>query len=133
MWLMTKSGMYSIVFKEEVYQVRSRVRKDLQNLIEGVNFTGEITETGNSDYPFRIYVDMEGLLLVLGFLATEVNYDNFKDMIAETPDQRHKLKFYEEIWSILLPLGSGYNDWFQNYMRYPVKNRKTWKIPTPKG
>jgi hypothetical protein len=41
MWLMTKHGFYSIVQKRPgEYHIRSRVRKDLENLVERVPLTG---------------------------------------------------------------------------------------------
>ena len=58
MWLMTKHGFYSIVQKKPgEFHIRSRVRKDLQNLVQRVPLIGaRILDTKDADYAFRIIV-----------------------------------------------------------------------------
>ena len=101
MWLMTKYGFYSIVQKQPgEYHVRSRERQDIENLMTHLSLAqGEIIESERSDYAFRIIVKKEDVEAILKFLGATIDYDNFKDKIDETLDQKHKP--YHEIWGIL--------------------------------
>jgi len=56
MSLMTKHGFYSIIQnKAGEFHIRSRVRKDLENLVECVPLSeAKILSTKEADYPFRI-------------------------------------------------------------------------------
>ena len=101
MWLMTKYGFYSIVQKQPgEYHVRSRERNDIENLMDQVPLAQvQVIESKHSDYAFRIIVKKEDVLAILKFLGETIDYDNFKDKIDETPDQKHKP--YYEIWDIL--------------------------------
>ena len=101
MWLMTKYGFYSIVQKEPgVYHVRSRERKDIENLVKNVPLPdAEIVESNLTDYAVRVIVGQEDVLAVLKFLGENIDYDNFKAKIERTPDQEHKP--YHEVWQVL--------------------------------
>ncbi|MDO9585761.1 MAG: hypothetical protein Q7I93_04660, partial [Syntrophales bacterium] len=92
MWLMTKYGFYSIVQKlPNEFHVRSRERRDLQNLIDNIPLSGcLISESKSTDYLARIIVDLNMVLKILQFIGSTLDYDNFKQRIAETPDQAHK-------------------------------------------
>jgi hypothetical protein len=108
MWLMTKHGFYSIVQKEPgKYHVRSRERQDLENLVDRVPLPQvEIHETPMRDYAFRMIVDQQIVMMILEFLGNTVDYDNFKDCIANTSDQAHKP--YHEVWGILSQMLGAY-------------------------
>lgn len=101
MWLMTKYGFYSIVQKQPgEYHVRSRDRKDIENLVTRLLLAKvQIIESKSSDYAFRIIVKKEDVEAILKFLGETIDYDNFKDKIDQTPDQKHKP--YHEVWGIL--------------------------------
>jgi hypothetical protein len=101
MWLMTKHGFYSIVLKEPVrFHVRARERQDLQNLIDRVPLPGvEIIDTPDGDYAARLVVDGAVVLKILEFLGNTLDYSNFKNQIAKTPDQSHKP--YHEVWGVM--------------------------------
>ena len=101
MWLMTKYGFYSIVQKQPgEYHVRSRERKDIENLVTRLPLAQvQIIETKRSDYAFRIIVKKEDVMAIMKFLGETIDYDNFKNKIGQTPDQRHKP--YHEVWRIL--------------------------------
>jgi hypothetical protein len=98
---MTKYGFYSIVQKlPNVYHVRSRERRDLQNLIDEVPLPGSsISESKSTDYLARIIVDRDVVMKILQFLGSTLDYDNFKQQIAETPDQAHKP--YHSVWKVI--------------------------------
>jgi hypothetical protein len=108
MWLMTKHGFYSIVQKEPgKYHIRSREPQDLENLVDRVPLPQvEIYDTPSRDYAARLIVDQQILMLILEFLGNTVDYDNFKDCIANTADQAHKP--YHEIWGILAQMLGAY-------------------------
>lgn len=101
MWLMTKFGFYSIVRKKPgEYHVRSRERRDLDNLVKGVPLTGaKIVDTPEADYASRIVTDEATVLAILAFLGQTLDYPNFKGKIDADPDQRHKP--YHEVWRVM--------------------------------
>ncbi len=101
MWLMTKHGFYSIVRKQEdVYHVRAREQKDLENLVQGVPLPrATIVESDYTDYRFRIIVKKEHVLAVLRFLGDNLDYSNFKNTIDRMPDQKRKP--YHEVWRVM--------------------------------
>jgi hypothetical protein len=101
MWLMTKVGFYSIVQKQPgEYHVRSRERKDIENLMTQLPLDQvQIIESKSRDYAFRIIVKKEDVEAILKFLGETINYDNFKNKVDQTPDQKHKP--YHEVWGIL--------------------------------
>lgn len=108
MWLATKRGFYSIVQKEPpddgepaVYHLRAHVREDLENLLRVTGLQREILAWPSADYRFRILASQQEVFDVISTLAERIDYDNFKGAIAATPDQRHKLDAYHEVWSTL--------------------------------
>lgn len=103
MWLMTKHGFYSITQAptQGQYQIRAREHHDLENLIAGPLVGCKIIKSPYSDYPYRIMVDGARLDDVMAYLASTLDYGNFKDQIHNTPDQAHKNKPYMQIWAVL--------------------------------
>ena len=123
MWLATKLGFYSIVFKPThldpdgppAYIVRSRDREDLSRLLiasfleEGSEFPhhtqkfvdDNIYSYDKSDYPFRIILEESEIPVVMETIAKSVTYDNFKDEIERTPHQCRKLDAYKRLWTDL--------------------------------
>ena len=103
MWLMTKHGFYSIVQKKPgEFHIRSRVRKDLENLVQRVPLAGtKILDTKSADYAFRVIVGKDEVLSVMEFMGETLDYSNFKSHIARTPDQEQKHDVYAQVWSLL--------------------------------
>jgi hypothetical protein len=101
MWLMTKHGFYSIVRKKpDEFHIRSRERRDLENLVKGVPLPdAKIVDTPEADYACRIVTDGTTVLAVLDFLGRTLDYHNFKGKIDATPDQKHKP--YHEVWGVM--------------------------------
>jgi hypothetical protein len=108
MWIASKLGFYSIVQKPShldpdgpaVFQVRARDKADLKRLTK--EYPTEIHEYCYSDYPYRIIVPTaEDLAKVMRILGDSIDYDNFKDKIEETPNQKHKLHAYKQLWGLL--------------------------------
>ena len=110
MWLMTKHGFYSIVQKQQgEFHVRARVRKDLENLQERVPLAGrEIQASKDTDYPYRLIVGEAEVLKVLRFLGETLDYSNFKNTVADTPDQAAKHDLYAKFWGMALRSLGGY-------------------------
>lgn len=134
MWICVKSGFFSIVKKGGAgeYQIRARVKKDLQNLVKLCNWqgteAGQIRTTSNSDYSFRIIINKEGLLALMERAVLDIDYPNFKDAIKNIPDQIPKLDIYHQIWALMLQLqpirknvswDSQDKEWEQNYLAQP--------------
>ncbi|MBF0350930.1 MAG: hypothetical protein HQM11_07845 [SAR324 cluster bacterium] len=107
MWLMTTSGFFSIVRKyskahDEIrYHVRSRSKKDLENLLKLSKVNEDILVFRNSDYPHRICVQKSQYEQIMQALMAEVEYSNFKSEVGRIPDQRHKEIAYHKIWAIM--------------------------------
>lgn len=102
MWLATQYGFYSIVQKENgQYHVRSRIQKDLENLIALASQDHKIHRWEGADYRYRIIVEQGDFVEIMGRLALSLDYPNFKNQIARTNDQRDKLHAFHEIWAIM--------------------------------
>ena len=102
MWLATKHGFYSIIQKEQgVYYVRARVRKDLENLLQASGVEHEVHSWPTADYRYRIIIGPEDLLKVIVTLTATLDYPNFKNCVAQQPDQCDKLSAYHDIWATM--------------------------------
>jgi len=107
MWLMTKQGFYSIVQHKDLpgtFQVRSRARQDLENLLAlvGKPLAGlELVASPHNDYAYRLLVSREQKDAILAALGEEIDYPNFKSEIAQRPDQRSKLTAYHDVWAVM--------------------------------
>ena len=114
MWILTKIGFYSITKKPshfnpdgpEVFNIRGRDKDDLKRFAELVSpdlaKRPVVHEYSRSDYPYRVYLNtQEEMDAVMAKLSALIDYDNFKDMIDETPHQKAKKEPYEEFWTLL--------------------------------
>lgn len=99
MWVSSKFGFYSIVKKPDGWNVRARVKKDLENVLAASGLENPIKVYPEADYRFRIIVDAAGLAAVFEVLEKSIDYDNFKSMIGRTPDQQEKLHAYHNVWN----------------------------------
>src|SRR3954453_4833552 len=84
MWLMTPRGFYSVVAHRDdpdVLLVRARDRADLESLTE-LSPGLAIANTPERDYAWRVLMARAEWERVLGLLATEIDYPNFKDEVA---------------------------------------------------
>ena len=110
MWLMTKHGFYSIVQKQPgEFHIRARVRKDLDNLVARVPLAAaEIHSSKDADYTYRIIAGKSEVLAIMQFLGDTIDYSNFKNTIARTPDQQDKHHAYSTVWHTLLDAFGGF-------------------------
>ena len=111
MWLATKYGWFSIVQKQApdegdaaIYHVRARVKQDLENLLAATALQLELQDWPSADYRYRIIVGQQEVMSIMAHLAETLDYDNFKSMIGNTPDQRAKLHAYHDIWGVMMKL-----------------------------
>lgn len=111
MWLATKHGFYSIVQKaHREYHVRARVRQDLENLLDLVGKELDVQDWPLADYRYRIIVQQREISEIMAALALSLDYPNFKNQIAGSPDQRVKLDAFHEIWAIMAGFGQRTKD-----------------------
>ena len=99
MWIATEKGFFSIV-KDTVtgsMLVRARKKRDLKQLFPGK----KIITDRNKDYAYRVFATQDEVAEKLFDLGLEIEYHNFKSHIGETKNQKDKLPFYGQIWSIM--------------------------------
>ncbi len=102
MWLFTKQGFYSIVRKDGgEWHVRARARKDLENLNRLAGTDHAIHRSEEADYRWRMVVPGAEAQRLVGRLADDIDYSNFKSAVARTPGQEDKVGILHEIWSLM--------------------------------
>jgi hypothetical protein len=100
MWIASKNGFISIVqHREYPDQVlfRARVRKDLESLFP----QEEIISTPEADYGFRGFVSKQEAAAIISQQVMDIDYPNFKNAVAQTPNQKDKLHAYHDIWGVM--------------------------------
>jgi hypothetical protein len=108
MWLYTKLGFFSIVYKtpckKDELLVRARCRQDLEalskKLTESNDFKGKIIESKDSDYAYRMVVPRSVLAPFLAELMKNLDYANFKGTIPYNDRLRHAAYF--KCWDAML-------------------------------
>ena len=103
MWVFLNNSFLSIVEnrnnKEELL-VRSRVRGDIDKIFPDSN----IFEMEKSDYKYRSYIKKIEVSEKIREIVTNINYDNFKNSISKSEDQRHSS--YLNVWNEMRKLQS---------------------------
>ena len=103
MWVFLNNSFLSIVEnrnnKEELL-VRSRVRGDIDKIFPDSN----IFEMENSDYKYRSYIKKIEVSEKIREIVTNINYENFKNSISKSEDQRHSS--YLNVWNEMRKLQS---------------------------
>ena len=103
MWLFTRHGFYSLTRsadEPDKLQVRARVRQDLDNLQKLTALTGHILETPAADYRWRWIVTPTQAEAITRRLTQDIDYSNFKGVVAKQSDQCSKLTGLHAIWEI---------------------------------
>jgi hypothetical protein len=106
MWLVTDRGFYSVVDKGDrpgYLCVRARVRADLESLFEFeplAGYAGDVIETGDSDYRFRVYFTREDWVSASAELARQIDYPNFKSAVKQRQG-RDRADTYLNVWNDL--------------------------------
>ena len=83
MWLFTRYGFFSVVWKRDRIQIRARCRRHLESLKKRFPFLlGGILELPDADYRYRVETDRESWIATAGDLAAEIDYGNFKEEVG---------------------------------------------------
>lgn len=85
MWVFTSTGFISAVRKHDrpnVITVRSRDRRSLEPLVEFAGTDIKVSPFG--DYPYRAFIEPEVFTKWVAKQADEIDYDNFKNRVAQT-------------------------------------------------
>lgn len=105
MWLFTKHGYYAIVKdkkEEDTYWLRGRIEADLNNVIELMDLENpEILYKDYADYKYRIKLSKKEFIDFMLNIADNLDYSNFKSMMDNNANQRHKIFAYYEVYNVL--------------------------------
>ncbi len=110
MWIFSTLGFFSCTRSAEdfeTFQIRARVRGDLENLIHEMGLQVRVLETPNADYRYRLLVDQATFRAIVAELVERVNYSNFKNEVHDTPGQESKAGPYLRVWSAMASLQDG--------------------------
>ena len=124
MWVFTKYGFFSAVCTRQGsgrrgqpvdpnrMMVRARVRGHLEALKKRFSellAECDVQESLDTDYAFRIFVPKAVWSQVLGSLAEETDYDNFKSEVARhqgTAGAAYERSLHD-VWSVMYRLQEG--------------------------
>jgi hypothetical protein len=83
--------------------IRARVRADLEGLRAYLPVMGDIIETDDSDYRYRVIAPHEAFAAAVAAMAGDIDYDNFKSVVAERQGE-DRADVYSNVWADLLAL-----------------------------
>jgi len=101
MWLFTNRGFYSVVADSttpDTLLVRARLRGDLERLGTLLPEKPVVTESRDRDYRWRMKVPFALWPAVMGQLATEITYPNFKNEVKKRQG-RGRADLYGAVWA----------------------------------
>jgi len=105
MWLFTKHGYYAVVkdYKEDdVFWIRARIKEDLDNILAEIDLKNpSIQYKDYADYKYRLKVSKKEFTEIMLFFAEHLDYSNFKNMMDDNANQRHKIFAYYEVYNVL--------------------------------
>lgn len=105
MWLFTKHGYYAIVRDKKddnIYWLRGRIKADLDNVVELMDLeNSEIIFKDYADYKYRIKLTKKEFIDFMLSVADKLDYANFKSMMDNNANQRHKIFAYYEVYNVL--------------------------------
>jgi D-Tyr-tRNAtyr deacylase len=105
MWLFTTQGFYSVVAHRRAPDkliVRSRAREDLEALREQIPNLRVFSDQ-TADYRWRAVVTRAEWVAAVAQLATDIDYDNFKNAVAGRQGADRE-RLYERVWAELRAL-----------------------------
>ena len=105
MWIFSKHGYYAIVRDyndKKVYWLRARHKQDLENVQKLMELKNpDIIFKEYADYKYRIKLSKVEYLAFMEKIGDELDYSNFKSMMDDNTDQRHKIFAYYEVYNVL--------------------------------
>ena len=118
MWIFTQYGFFSAVCARdeqgqpnpEEMMIRARDKEHLERLQERFHQLRayQIKESPRADYRYRIIVGKPVWAEVSLELVQEIDYDNFKDKVAETYADNDNMMRYEhslhQVWQVMFSL-----------------------------
>lgn len=111
MWILhPKIGFLSVVEKpwdrpNVTLTIRARVYHDLVRLKAYLPSMSDIITSEDSDYKFRAVAEREAVKTAMTQMATEIQYDNFKDEVSCLQGY-DRAALYGEVWHVLYRLQS---------------------------
>ena len=111
MWIFSKWGIVSIVKKGgkgDEWQVRSRSREDLTNLIQAAELRGQkVIEAFGSDYRYRLVIKADELTQLFDAFESGIDYPNYKTRLSQTPGQEKNCQAAHTVWRVIADAHGG--------------------------
>lgn len=124
MWIFTRYGFFSAVSARQGdgshgqpvdpdrIMIRARRREHLESLLQrfasATTARPEIHETKSTDYRYRIFMPKAQWAALLAELASDIDYDNFKNAAHEhldaTPAGRAYTHALSDVWEVMYEL-----------------------------
>jgi len=105
MWIFTKHGYFAIVRDyndENIYWLRARLKSDLENIVALMEIeNNDIIHKDYADYKFRLKLSKKEYQEFMTIIADQLDYSNFKSMMDNNSEQRHKIFAYYEVYNVL--------------------------------
>lgn len=104
MWIITKIGFFNIIQYPEdkeagLLTIKARSRKDLEKAQKYLPNIGEIEESAEADYRFRLKSPKLAVAGMIGDLVEEIDYRLTKPAISERFPERSGIYF--GVWNTL--------------------------------
>ncbi len=101
MWVITQRGFYSVVAKpgdgDDFLTVRARSEQDIRNLANLID--AEPSRDDGTDYRWRIRCPKSDWAKAVSRMASEIDYDNFKNRICR--DDPDRARVLSRVWEVL--------------------------------
>jgi hypothetical protein len=81
MWIFTRDGFISAVYKYEGVQVRARDKESLRRIADFCH--AEIRHSPHADYPYRVSTDRETMAQFVSNEVMHMDYSNFKSEVHD--------------------------------------------------
>jgi hypothetical protein len=124
MWIASTIGWFSVVRDRERkgrVLVRARVEGDVRNLYRRFGRRFKMTRPRSDedrDYRWRVSIRKRDWVKIVGQLASEIDYTNFKSAVHARPDQGNKDSAYLSVWRAMLAVQRAED---------PVQPRMSWQ------
>jgi hypothetical protein len=105
MWVFLNNAFVSAVeYRDDpsLLVVRARVEGDLERFFSHWTVKPEVDRTEDADYLFRMVVSKDEFAEAVAQHVHNIDYDNFKDSIADSDDDRHDA--YMGVWTVMMRL-----------------------------